>query len=160
LKYEVTYSRTVRPVEFESIRIELSKEFDEEEVPLEAGFFEVRGFVLKKIEEDLAAHVEEEAPKAKLRPKGDKPLFYEMPKLASLPWMKKDKEPSKPGEWGWIFTNVESAEELKAIIAREGAAHVVVEGVKFVCRFSGNTDLETGLPSLISRRPYKNERRR
>jgi len=63
LRYVLTLSRTKKPAEYESVRVEYTQEFDDEETPREAGWLEVKAFVLMKITEELTEYVEEETGK-------------------------------------------------------------------------------------------------
>jgi hypothetical protein len=60
----------------------------------------------------------------------------DLAELEELPWTSfQTKQPAKPGEAGWIFTNTEGAEELaKALEAKEGK----LELAEYIFRFSGN----------------------
>ena len=49
---------------------------------------------LTQIVEELSRILEEVAPPEARIPQID---------LEALPWLKRDKTPAKPGEWGWIF---------------------------------------------------------
>lgn len=44
-KYTISYSRTVRTVPYENIKVSLQEEFDDQEVPKDWAFSEVRGKV-------------------------------------------------------------------------------------------------------------------
>jgi len=60
----------------------------------------------------------------------------DLAQLEELPWTSfQTKQPAKPGEAGWIFSNTEGAEELvKALEAKEGK----LELAEYVFRFSGD----------------------
>ena len=53
MKFEISYSRTVQPEQYESIRIEYRKEFDIDLMMPETALKEVRGFVLKQLDIEL-----------------------------------------------------------------------------------------------------------
>jgi hypothetical protein len=158
LRYTLTYGRKVNPAQYETLHVEISQEFDDEETPSEAGYTKVRAFVLKKIEEELSTYPKAEVNEASTISEStsqDEPLFYSIFGLSDLPWTSyQTKDVCKPGEEGWIFSNSQGAEDLAKIINREGSAHVMIDGVKMVCRFSGPTDITTKLPRFISRRKY------
>jgi len=71
----------------------------------------------------------------------------DLAKLEELPWTSfQTKQPAKPGEAGWIFTNTEGAEELaKALEAKEGK----LELPEYIFRFSGPEN------RFINRSPVK-----
>jgi hypothetical protein len=71
----------------------------------------------------------------------------DLAQLEELPWTSfQTKQPAKPGEAGWIFSNTEGAEELvKALEAKEGK----LELAEYIFRFSGDQK------QFISRSPVK-----
>ena len=158
MRYTLTYGRKVNPAQYETLHVEISQEFNDEETPNEAGYRKVRAFVLKKIEEELAAYPKTEATEAPATPEStskSEPLFYSIFGLSDLPWKSyRTREACKPGEEGWIFSNSQGAEELVEVINREDSAYVLIDGIEMVCRFSGPTDATTKLPRFISRRKY------
>jgi len=60
--------------------------------------------VILKVLSILATHLETVALEIReaLRELGPEPAVPEID-LESLPWKRRDKTPSKPGEWGWLF---------------------------------------------------------
>jgi len=73
----------------------------------------------------------------------------DLAELEELPWTNyQTKQPAKPGEAGWIFSNAEGAEELvKALEARDGK----LELAEYIFRFSGDK-------RFISRSPVKTKK--
>jgi hypothetical protein len=71
----------------------------------------------------------------------------DLAQLEELPWTSfQTKQPAKPGEAGWIFSNTEGAEELvKALEAKEGK----LELAEYIFRFSGPDN------RFVSRSPVK-----
>jgi hypothetical protein len=74
----------------------------------------------------------------------------DLAQLEELPWTSfQTKQPAKPGEAGWIFSNTEGAEELvKALEAKEGK----LELAEYIFRFSGDQK------QFISRSPVKGKK--
>jgi hypothetical protein len=74
----------------------------------------------------------------------------DLAQLEELPWTSfQTKQPAKPGEAGWIFSNTEGAEELvKALEAKEGK----LELAEYIFRFSGPDN------RFISRSPVKTKK--
>jgi len=71
-----------------------------------------------------------------------------MAEIEKLPW--KDyqrKQPCRPGDPGWIFTNVEGAQELASLIKASPKEKLVLPPYQF--SFSGQEN------QFISRRPIK-----
>jgi hypothetical protein len=74
----------------------------------------------------------------------------DLAQLEELPWTSfQTKQPAKPGEAGWIFSNTEGAEELvKALEAKKGK----LELAEYIFRFSGPDN------RFISRSPVKTKK--
>ena len=53
MKFEISYSRTVQPAPYESLRIEYRKEFDVDELPPETALKEVSIFIKESIKAEL-----------------------------------------------------------------------------------------------------------
>ena len=74
----------------------------------------------------------------------------DLAELEELPWTSfQTKQPAKPGEAGWIFSNTKGAEEMvKALEAKDGK----LELAEYIFRFSGPEN------RFISRSPVKNKK--
>jgi len=71
-----------------------------------------------------------------------------MAEIEKLPWKDyQKKQPCRPGDPGWIFTNVEGAQELASLIKASPKEKLVLPPYQF--SFSGQEN------QFISRRPIK-----
>lgn len=158
MRYTLTFGRTKRPAEYESVHAEYTQEYDDEDMPREAAWEDLRAFVYRKLEEEMSEQMEREveaAPptaKAKVEPKKETteaqeevhalratgvPMEYYYPKVEALEWRAfKEKRPAGSDEAAWIFSNTPGAENLVDVVRREGAVYVRMGGRRFLCKLS------------------------
>lgn len=166
MRYTVTYGRKVNPRQYETLNIELSQEFDDELTPREVAYDEVRVFVLRKIEDELAIDAEKyvegslmediaKGKEVKEAPASAEPLFYKLKGVDDIGWKASQwirkgdfDRGAREGEDAWCYINDSNAQELVDIVKREDKAFVVIRGTRYVCTF-------TGEGKFISRKKYE-----
>ena len=122
MKYQLTVGRTIKPANFESIKVECTQEFDTEDKPdLNKSYKLVEDFVLAKLEEAYIGHEvfmenlikkAEKAEKARVNKENTtsqppkKKTVTKPPQTTKPIWTNYSKQPCKPGEEGWAFANM------------------------------------------------------
>ena len=125
MKYLLTSGRTIKPADYESIKVEYTQEFDTEIQPdINESYKLVEDFVLKKLEAAYIGHekfMEDLIKKAKQaentrRKKGittppqQKKVNVEPKQTQKNPWSNYKKQPCKPDEEGWAFAKLVPAD--------------------------------------------------
>lgn len=59
-RFTLTFGRKARVADYETVHIELSQEYDDQEITWDKAIHDVRQFVLKRIEVECAARIEKE----------------------------------------------------------------------------------------------------
>lgn len=155
--FEVEYSRTVNLGNFNSLKITVREQFDEDRYSKSEALAIVRSFVLKSLDDEV---LQLEAEKQPVDPtRTEKMLPLKQKKNVTVPqshvndkpiWTAYNKQPSKPGTEGWAFANKVDPLLIQDLDEYAPRGHWFrINNMEY--RLSGNN------LNLVNRRPLKKE---